>query len=159
MDKRYEAMYQRGHQQEASEPVAREEHTSVRQPDPEPGPVEVAPVTPAGERVSNDPPAPPSSPRANPFIWLLIIVGSILTVGAGVALFAGGQLINMQMSAGSFGAQQEAFLLMTYGQALTTLAPFLLALGLGTLIGVVFLKAHAWQRSHAHDLYRQRDNK
>lgn len=159
MDKRYEAMYQRGHQPEASEPVAREEHKSVRQPDPERAPVEVAPVTPAGEKVSEDPPAPPSTPRANPYIRLLIIVGCILTVGAGVALFAGSQLINMQMAPGSFGAQQEAFLFMTYGQSLTTLAPFLLALGLGTLIGVAFLKAHAWQRSQGQDLYHQRGSK
>lgn len=158
MDKRYESMYQRGHQPgQTADAVPRTAPEVTRPSDPAPPPVEVAPVevvpvevapvTQAGEPVDHESSAPPVAQKANPYVRLLISVGCILTGGAVVALFAGGQLINMQMSPDSFGAQQEAFLLMTYGQSLTTLAPFLLALGLGTLIGIAFLKAHAWQKS------------
>ncbi|HET8795865.1 MAG TPA: hypothetical protein VFM62_05765 [Arthrobacter sp.] len=148
MDERYESMYQRGHQAEPRETVPPQDNKAAVPEDRESGPVEVAPVTPAGERMAPDQSASvPVGPGPNPYIRLLIIAGCILIVGAVVAFFAGGQLINMQMMPASVEAQQEAFLLMTYGQSLTTVAPFLLALGLGTLLGVAFMKAHAWRAS------------
>lgn len=146
MDERYESLYQRGHQPEPQQSVPPKDNGPAATDDRRSGPVEVAPVTPAGERMAPDTSASVQAGSGpNPYIRLLIIAGCLLIVGAVVAFFAGGQLINMQMTATSVDAQQEAFLLMTYGQSLTTVAPFLLALGLGTLIGVAFMKAHAWR--------------
>lgn len=152
MDERYESMYQRGHQAEPQKIVPAKKDRAAVPDDRESGSVEVAPVTPAGERVDPGPPAAvQTSAGPNPYIRLLIIAGCILIVGAVVAFFGGGQLINMQMMPSSVEAQEEAFLLMTYGQSLTAVAPFLLALGLGTLLGVVFMKAYAWRAPQRTD--------
>ncbi|GAB3522172.1 hypothetical protein [Arthrobacter monumenti] len=152
MDERYESLYQRGHQAEPQKTVPAMDDRPAVPDSHETGSVEVAPVTPAGERVDPEPSAAvQTNAGPNPYIRLLIIAGCILIVGAVVAFFGGGQLINMQMMPSSVEAQEEAFLLMTYGQSLTTVAPFLLALGLGTLLGVVFMKAHTWRAPQRSD--------
>ncbi|WP_026818446.1 hypothetical protein [Arthrobacter castelli] len=147
MDYRYDPIYQRdgadsGHKQQP--PVAQP------QPEAEPEPVEVSPVTAQGERVPDDGQAHGTPPGAaagsNPYVLVLMISGLVLIAAGIVSIFAGGQLVNMQMMATSMQTQQSPFQLMTYGQSLITLGPFLLALGVGTLLGVTFLKAQVWQK-------------
>ncbi|GAB3246103.1 hypothetical protein [Arthrobacter pigmenti] len=145
MDYRYDPMYQRGH-----DPSGREQQPAA-QPGPDPEPVEVSPVTPVGEAAlehGNGQQIPPPEPAtgSNPYLLVLMISGLVLIAAGIVSIVAGGQLMNMRMMPTSVEDQQGSFQMMTYGQSLITLGPFLLALGVGTLLGVTFLKAHNWQR-------------
>lgn len=143
MDYRYDPMYQRGH-----EPSSREQQPA--RPEPEPEPVEVSAVTPTGETVPErgnvqQAPVEPTT-GSNPYLLVLMVAGLVL-IAAGIAsIVAGGQLMNMRMMPTSAEDQQNSFQLLAYGQSLMALGPYLLALGVGTLLGVTFLKAHVWQR-------------
>lgn len=144
MDYRYDPMYQRGH-----EPSGGEQQQPAR-PEPEPEPVEVSPVTPGGEPVpeggnEQQLPAVPAS-GSNPYLLVLMITGLVLIAAGIVSIVAGGQLMNMRIMPTSIEDQQNSFQMLTYGQSLIALGPYLLALGVGTLLGVTFLKAHTWQK-------------
>jgi hypothetical protein len=144
MDYRYDPMYQRGNETSGHE----QQHPARPEPDPEP--VEVSPVTPAGEAVSereNGQQVPPEpATGSNPYLLVLMITGLVLIAAGIVSIIAGGQMMNMRLMPTSIQDQQSSFQMMTYGQSLITLGPFLLALGVGTLLGVTFLKAHFWQK-------------
>lgn len=181
MDKRYDAIYQREHT--GAPPSASTAPASTTRPEPAwPGEtpeaeaaastdrvneraqsstaessalVNVAPLGADGRRLSEESPAAPPAPDpSNPYLRLLVIVGAILTVAGAVALFWGGQLMTQRMMPTGIGDQDQAFLMFTYGQSLVTLGPFLLALGVGTLIGVIFLSAANWRTRNEHQKQR-----